>query len=257
MKSSIRVRLVPVLFLCSALLFTALACGGSEEKPAVTEQAAEPTATYTVVPAAIDTIAPTSPPPTLPPTPTASTNVTPEAEEGDPDQAQDRLPCPDGATTYYLALTHHFWTDTGMGKWQWEAYGSVPLYLSEDNSLATDPLAFVPGRQYGAFSRGETSCQFEAPAEVSLSVSGSCQDGWLILDLWEDWSMGTYEWQCDDDAFQFEIPPMGSASHPDLKFPLTGGESYVDFPWLGGSGSKHWSLWTYEPEIETVPLTEP
>ena len=98
---------------------------------------------------------------------------------------------------------------------------------------------------------------FEAPAEIILSVSGTCSDGWLTLDLWEYWDMGTYEWQCDDDGFQFCLPPPDPANHPNLKFPLTSEGSYVEYPWLGGQGSKHWSLLVTEPEIDTVPLPTP
>jgi hypothetical protein len=163
--------------------------------------------------------------------------------------------CPTETTTFELAAGHDFWTDTGLGDWHWEAFGSIPVIVQADGTVAEGSSGIFPGRQFGSFSSGQNSCSFEAPAEVHLSVSGACRNGVLTLEASENWQMGTYQWTCDDDSFQAQVPPLPPAVHPDLAFPLQAEGAYsVDLPWAGGNGSKTYTLSGYLPP---VPLVEP
>ncbi len=163
--------------------------------------------------------------------------------------------CPTDTTTFELAAAHTFWTDTGMGKWNWEAFGSIPVIVTKGGAVDTASQGIVPGRQFGTFSSVRNSCTFEAPAEVHTSVSGVCASGVLKLEITEDWQMGTYDWQCDDKSFQAQVPPLGVAVHPDVNFPLQGEGSYTfEIPWGGGGGTKMYTLY---PHIEPVPLVTP
>lgn len=163
--------------------------------------------------------------------------------------------CPTETTTFELAAAHDFWTETGFGDWHWQANGSVPVIVQPDGSVASGSSGVFPGLQFGTFSSGENACAFEAPAEVQLSLSGVCANGVLKLEASETWTMGTYDWTCDDDSFQAQVPPLPAAVHPDLNFPLQAEGAYtVDVPWLGGNGSKTYTLYH---AIEPVPLVEP
>ena len=138
-----------------------------------------------------------------------------------------------------------------MGDWNREAAGTVVIVVDAAGKVAGFPTSVYPGRQYGEFASEGTACQFEAPAEIYTSVSGTCSDGILTLELFEDWQMGTYTWVCDEDTIQFEIPPMGSAKHSDLVFHLTESGYYErSIQWGGGSGTKTWTL---KGAMEPVP----
>jgi hypothetical protein len=147
---------------------------------------------------------------------------------------------------------HDFWTNTGFGEWHWEASGGVLIFVDGPDLVGDEAGSVFPGIQYGEFSSGDDHCTFEAPAEVNAAVTGSCDNGVLTLEVTEDWQMGTYVWQCDGDApVQFDLPPMGSSSHPNLKFTLIeGGSETVEIPWGGGSGTKSWTLM---PAMEPSP----
>ena len=107
------------------------------------------------------------------------------------------------------------------------------------------------GSQYGTFSSGSNICQFEAPAEIIVSVSGICLEGVLLVESTERWDMGTYDWICDEDIFHYDVPSIGSVLHPNLEFKLSDQSSYtVEIPWGGGSGSETWIL---SPSVMPVP----
>ena len=199
-----------------------------------------------------DTIVETEVSPTDVPEPTAETGGAAGEEESGLEARKDQISCPSEATTYELHANHLFWTDTGMGDWTWEADGGVLIVVDESGQVAGDPTSAFPGSQYGEFVTESTACKFNAPAEVYTSVSGTCSNGVLTLEIWEDWQMGTYTWVCDEDTLQFEIPPMGSAQHSNLEFTLTeSGHFERSIPWGGGSGSKSWTL------INETPLVTP
>jgi hypothetical protein len=230
--------------LCGIIVMLA-ACNGDQPTPA----------TSTAVPPQVDsTLTPTSPasPTSLPETPTATASLPPPAADAEPTLAPPESNCPDEPTVFPLQAIHHFWVNTPYGKWQWEANGTLPLIVDETGNVSSEPGEFITGRQFGTFQSGDNSCTFTAPASVIATVSGVCIDSLVTLDITEDWQMGTYTWQCDDDAFQFTIPPMGSANHPDLEFPLEESGFVVEIPFGGGGGTKSWQL--IVDDIELVPL---
>lgn len=164
------------------------------------------------------------------------------------DHGEDAASCPNQQTAYELFADHDFWTDTGFGEWHWEANGAVPLVVEADQSVSENSSGIIMGRQYGAFSSDSNACQFEAPAEINVIVSGICLDGVLFVEITETWMMGTYQWTCDDDSFQYDIPLMEPILHPNLEFPLADQTSYsLEIPWGGGSGSE---VWTLSPSVE-------
>ena len=194
-----------------------------------------------------------NPPPATPtatPTPTPAAAIEPVQTEPPTSDL-----CPSETTTFELVASHAFWTETGMGKWNWEASGSIPVVVMADGTVGEGSQGVIMGQQFGTFSSGRNTCTFTAPAEVAISASGTCQDSLLTLKVTENWQMGTYDWVCDDDSFQAQVPPLGAAVHPDLEFPLEPG-SYpsVDVYWGGGGGSKTYTLY---PNIEPVPLVTP
>lgn len=201
-----------------------------------------------------DTIVETEVSPTEDPEPTEQTGGEAGEEEG-LEARKDQITCPSEDTTFELYANHHFWTDTGMGDWTWEAAGTVVIVVDASGKVAGHPESAYPGSQYGEFASESTACEFEAPAEIYTSVSGTCRDGVLTLEIFEDWQMGTYTWVCDEDTIQFEIPPMGSAKHSNLKFQLTeSGSDETSIQWGGGSGTKSWTLMH---EMKPVPLVTP
>jgi hypothetical protein len=215
------------------LMLALIACGAPAET-------GSPTATNLALPT----------PKTPTPTPTPAAAGAP-VETAEPET--DR--CPQETTIFELAANHAFWTDTGMGKWNWEAVGTIPLVVNGDGTVGAGSQGLIQGRQYGVFSSGRNTCQFEAPAEVQISASGVCENSVLKLDVTESWQMGTYNWTCDDDSFQASVPPLGAATHPGLVFPLQGEGAYtVDVPWGGGGGAKSYTLY---PALEPVPLVTP
>ena len=161
-----------------------------------------------------------------------------------PPSPQPAAACPDGPTTYGLQASHHFWTPTGMGDWTWQASGYLQVVLDEQSQVANTGTQTIPGSQSGAFSSGKNSCSFEAPAEVIITLDGSCSQGVISLEIWEDWQMGTYQWVCDDDSFQFELPSqMMPPSIHKVEYPLGSPDSYrFEIPFGGGSGTKVFTL---------------
>ncbi len=152
--------------------------------------------------------------------------------------------CPDGPAVFGLQANHHFWTDTGMGDWVWDASGYLQVRLDEDGQVSDNTAQIIPGSQSGAFSDGENSCTFEAPAEVHINVHGSCVGSVLSLEIWEDWQMGTYDWTCDEDTFQFDLPDtmLPPSVHP-VEYILGSQETYTfEIPFGGGSGTKVYTL---------------
>jgi len=152
--------------------------------------------------------------------------------------------CPDGPANFDLLANHHFWTDTGMGDWVWQAQGSLQVVLDENGVVTNTATQVIPGSQSGQFSSGQNACSFEAPAEVILTVEGACAGGVLSLEIWEDWQMGTYKWVCDDDSFQFELPELGMPpSVHKVAYNLGQAQSYAfEIPFGGGGGSKVYTL---------------
>lgn len=216
-----------------ALLLALLACSG----PAETEPPAE------AIPASSATQ-------TATPTPTPGAAIAPEQTEPPITDL-----CPTDTTTFELAASHTFWTETGMGKWNWEAFGAIPVVVTAGGAVGEGSQGIIMGQQFGTFSSGRNTCSFEAPAEVHISAGGTCQNSVLTLEITEDWQMGTYEWTCDDDSFQAEVPPMGAAVHPGLVFPLTlEGYPSVELDWGGGGGTKMYTLY---PSFEPAPLVTP
>jgi hypothetical protein len=202
-----------------------------------------------------DTIVETEVSPTEVPEPTDQTGGEPEQEVEGLEASKDQIACPSEDTNFELYASHDFWTDTGMGDWIWEAAGTVVIVVDASGNVAGFPTSAYPGRQYGEFVSEGSACTFEAPAEIYTSVSGTCSNGVLTLELFEDWQMGTYTWVCDEDTIQFEIPPMGSAQHSNLEFTLTeSGNFERSIQWGGGSGSKSWTLMD---AMEPVPLVTP
>lgn len=152
--------------------------------------------------------------------------------------------CPQGPATFSLMANHHFWTSTGMGDWVWQANGSVLVSLDGAGVVTnTGPQSF-PGTQSGTFSSESNTCSFEAPAEVILTLEGSCSQSVLSLEIWEDWQMGTYDWNCDDDSFQFDLPAqMMPPSIHKVSYDLSSGGPYAaEVPFGGGSGNKVYTL---------------
>ena len=91
---------------------------------------------------------------------------------------------------------------------------------------------------------GQNHYAFEAPAEVIITVDGSCAEGVLSLEIGEDWKMGTYQWACDDDSFQFELPMLGMPSSVHQVEYTLGNDPFYTFeiPFWGGSGTKVYTL---------------
>ena len=187
-------------------------------------------------------------PTTVPPeaTATATPTVIPQGivETEPPQPPEPEGVCPDGATTYGLQANHNFWTPTGMGDWTWQASGILQLSLDDLGRVANTGAQTITGSQSGAFSSGENSCSFEAPADVIITIDGSCSDGVISLEIWEDWQMGTYQWVCDDDSFQFELPSqMMPPSIHKVEYQLGNMDSYTfEVPFAGGSGTKTYTL---------------
>lgn len=152
--------------------------------------------------------------------------------------------CPQDATTFGLQANHHFWTSTGMGDWVWQASGGLQVSLDESGVVSNTGPQTILGMQSGTFSRGDNACSFEAPAEVFITIQGSCAQSVLSLEIWEDWQMGTYDWTCDDESFQFELPDqMMPPSAHKVEYDLTGMGSYsYEVPFGGGSGTKMYTL---------------
>jgi hypothetical protein len=203
----------------------------------------------------IDTVPETEVPPTDTPEPTEPAGSLTEDLEGGAGTRTELMSCPKVDTNFELFANHYFWTDTGMGDWVWEASGSVAIVVEASGKVAGDPISAYSGSQHGEFVTESTACKFEAPAEIYTSVSGTCSNGVLTLEIFEDWQMGTYTWVCDEDTIQFEIPPVGSAKHSNLKFQLTeSGQSETSIPWGGGDGTKSWTIMGAMPP---VPLVTP
>ncbi len=184
------------------------------------------------------------------PAPTMENEEDPEGA-GDIDPSEP-LTCPAEVTTYELYASHDFWTETGLGKWQWEAFGTVLLDINGPELVGGQAEGILEGRQFGSFTDGENSCQFEAPAQIHVTVFGSCQGGLLTLEITEDWQMGKYTWVCDEDLIEFNLPSMGPSNHPGIVFSLAElGSDKFEVPWGGGGGTKAWSL---DEDLELVPL---
>ncbi len=179
------------------------------------------------------------PSPTPTPTPIISGDPGPDEE---PPPLGDA--CPEGAANFGLQANHNFWTPTGMGDWVWQAAGLLSVALDDQGAVSNTGPQIIPGSQSGAFSQGSTSCSFEAPAEVFITISGVCSESVLRLEICEDWQMGTYDWVCDDDAFSFDLPDMGMppAQH-QVEYDLRTPETYTfEIPFGGGDGTKTYSL---------------
>jgi hypothetical protein len=186
-------------------------------------------------------------PPTVQPelTPTATpTSLPPVIVETEPPIPPEADACPDRPVTYGLQANHHFLTPTEMGDWVWQAAGLLQVDLDAQGKVSSTGTQIIPGSQSGQFSSGENSCSFEAPAEVVITLIGACVDSVLSLEIWEDWQMGTYDWVCDDDSFQFDLPPqMMPPSVHKMEYSLGSGGSYsFEIPFGGGSGTKTYTL---------------
>ena len=228
---SISGSFVKRLSLAGLGLFILLACSlfggaGGDGDPTTTNQAPEITAeivatpTHTPIPQPVETEPPEPPEP-------------PE-EQG----------CPDGPAIFGLQANHHFWTPTGMGDWVWEASGYLQVVLDENGQVSDTSPQVIPGSQSGEFASESTHCTFTAPAEVNINIHGACVDGVLQLEIWESWSMGTYDWVCDEDQIQFDLPEdmMPPAIHP-VQFTLGAPASYIfEVPFGGGEGVKTYTL---------------
>jgi hypothetical protein len=152
--------------------------------------------------------------------------------------------CPEGPAEFGLQANHHFWTPTAMGDWVWQAAGYLQVRLDADGKVVGAGPQTISGSQSGSFSSGRSSCSFEAPAEVIITLDGECAQGVVSLEIWEDWQMGTYQWTCDDDAFQFSLPNimLPPAVHK-VSYPLGNPAAYTfEIPFGGGSGTKTFTL---------------
>ena len=131
-----------------------------------------------------------------------------------------------------------------MGKWVWQAQGSLQVLLDENGVVANTTAQIIPGSQSGQFSSGRNACSFEAPAEVIINVDGACAAGVLSLEIWEDWQMGTYQWTCDDDSFQYELANMMMPpSIHQVQYTLGMKQSNAfEIPFGGGGGTKVYTL---------------
>jgi hypothetical protein len=165
-------------------------------------------------------------------------------EETEPVTSPQPGACPQGRASYGLQANHHFWTSTGMGDWVWQAAGSLQFILDEHGRVTNKAAQTIAGSQSGEFSSGNNRCSFEAPAMVNITVDGACTQGRLSLEIWEDWQMGTYQWVCDDDSFQFDLPsPMMPPSIHKVDYVLGNVDSYTfEIPFGGGSGTKVYTL---------------
>jgi hypothetical protein len=165
-------------------------------------------------------------------------------EETEPVTSPEPDVCPEGPASYGLQANHHFWTSTGMGDWVWQAAGHLQVILDERGRVTNTAAQTIPGSQSGEFSSGKNHCSFEAPAEVNITVDGSCVQGRLSLEIWEDWQMGTYQWVCDDDSFQFDLPSlMMPPSVHKVYYDLGRAGTYAfEIPFAGGSGTKVYTL---------------
>jgi hypothetical protein len=152
--------------------------------------------------------------------------------------------CPEGPASYGLQANHHFWTSTGMGDWVWQATGSLQVVLDEGGRVTNTAAQTISGSQSGEFSSGRNHCSFEAPAKVLITIDGSCTQGKLSLEIWEDWQMGTYQWACDEDSFQFDLPsPMMPPSVHKVDYFLGNADTYTfEIPFGGGSGTRAYTL---------------
>ena len=187
-------------------------------------------------------------PTTVPPeaTATATPTVIPQGivETEPPQPPEPEGVCPDEATTYGLQANHNFWTPTGMGDWTWQASGYLQVALDAQGRVTNTGPQSITGSQSGAFSDGKNSCSFEAPAEVIITIDGACEQGLVSLEIWEDWQMGTYQWVCDEDSFQFDLPTMMMPPSVHKVEYLLGdpGTYSFELPFGGGSGSKIYTL---------------
>jgi hypothetical protein len=194
----------------------------------------------------VESINPT--PTTVPPeaTATAAPTVIPQGivETEPPEPPEPGGVCPDGPATYGLQASHNFWTPTGMGDWTWQASGFLQVALDAQGRVTNTGPQTITGSQSGAFSDGENSCSFEAPAEVIITIDGGCAQGVINLEIWEDWQMGTYKWACDEDSFQFDLPSqMMPPSIHKVEYQLGNPASYsFEIPFGGGNGSKTYTL---------------
>ena len=131
-----------------------------------------------------------------------------------------------------------------MGDWVWQATGTLQVVLDGEGEVTNTTPQLIPGSQFGAFTADDNTCSFEAPAEVNISITGSCSESILSLNIWEDWAMGTYDWVCDDDTFSFDLPPMQMppAQH-NIDFILGVDGTYTfEIPFGGGQGTKTYTL---------------
>ena len=166
-----------------------------------------------------------------------------EATVAPPTDPPDELACPDGPASYMLVADYYFWTDTGMGDWVWQAAGTVQVVLGETGEVINNAAQTMgSGSQSGQFSADGNTCSFEAPAEVVSTVAGHCRDGVLELQIMDEWVSGTFQWTCDDDSFQFDLPTsMLPASH-SVTLPLEpNAQAEASFAGFGG-GAKTWTL---------------
>jgi hypothetical protein len=178
-------------------------------------------------------------------TPTPTPAVIPQM--GNPTLPPDEPPqaaCPQGPAEFGLRANHHFRTPSGVGDWVWEASGYLQVKLDAGGKVTETGPQTIPGSQSGSFSSGKSSCSFEAPAEVIITIDGGCAEGVVSLEIWEDWQMGEYQWTCDDDSFQFSLPPsMMPPSVHQVSYPLGDPAAYTfEIPFGGGSGTKTYTL---------------
>jgi hypothetical protein len=172
------------------------------------------------------------------------TSLPPVMVETQPPIPPETDACPDSPVTFGLQADHDFMTPTDMGDWVWQASGLLQVDLNAQGKVTNTGPQIIPGSQSGQFSSGENSCSFEAPAEVVITITGSCAQSVLSLEIWEDWQMGTYDWVCDDDSFQFDLPAqMMPPSIHKVAYTLSDVGTYTfELPFGGGSGSKTFTL---------------
>jgi len=102
-------------------------------------------------------------------------------------------------------------------------------------------------------------CSVEMAGTMSVSASGTCNDGVVYLTIIETWQSADGSMTCDDDTIPFSSPGPGSFTHEgadgagEVFYLVDSSEGYtVMRPFGMGSGYHSWTL--YATQIDLVPL---
>jgi hypothetical protein len=176
--------------------------------------------------------------------------------------AGDFLDCPPVGTPLYLELDHAvtFNYET-MSLSHFLHQGYVQLEVQENGLIVT----LIPGRlKYSMEGMMNPECSTSGEGQMTVTVSGTCEDGMVKLKIDEDWKALSAQMECVDEDGEvitapFDAPAVGKMLNhgPDGEgeiFFLTDEDAgYVVMrPFEQGQGYHTWTLYT--TLIPTVPL---